>query len=115
MLFQLLLLSLIWRHSRFADTHPLLHISRYKYCLFVVDISLCSEVFQPGGSWSSPGPGSMYAPNHQVECDATFPYYVTMESQSPVSPSRRVGFVLTMLNTSSLVTCSVHEMRSILR
>ena len=29
------------------------------------------------------------------------------------SPSRRVGFVLALLNTSSLVTCSVHEMRSI--
>ena len=31
------------------------------------------------------------------------------------SPPRRVGFVLALLNTSSLVTCSVHEMRSILR
>ena len=31
------------------------------------------------------------------------------------SSSRRVGFVLVLLNTSSWVTCSVHEMRSILR
>ena len=51
--------SLIWRLSRVADTPPLLPISRYGYCLFVADVSLCSEVLQPGGSWSSSGSGSM--------------------------------------------------------
>ena len=51
--------SLIWRPSRVADTPPLLPISRYGYCLFVADVCLCSEVLQPGGSWSSSGSGSM--------------------------------------------------------
>ena len=32
--------SLIWRLSRVADTHPLVPISRYSYCLFVADVSL---------------------------------------------------------------------------
>ena len=45
--------------SRVADTPPLLPISRYGYCLFVAVVSLCSEVLQPGGSWSSSGSGSM--------------------------------------------------------
>ena len=52
--------SLIWRPSRVADTPPLLPISRYGYCLFVADVCLCSEVLQPGSSWSSSGSGSMY-------------------------------------------------------
>ena len=39
----------------------------------VADVCLHSEVLQPGGSWSSSGSGSMYASNHQVECDAIFP------------------------------------------
>ena len=51
--------SLIWRPSRVADTPPLLPISRYGYLLFVADVCLCSEVLQPGGSWSSSGSGSM--------------------------------------------------------
>ena len=51
--------SLIWRPSRVADTPPLLPISRYGYRLFVADVCLCSEVLQPGGSWSSSGSGSM--------------------------------------------------------
>ena len=51
--------SLIWRPSRVADTPPLLPISRYGYCLFVADVCLCSEVLQPGSSWSSSGTGSM--------------------------------------------------------
>ena len=51
--------SLIWRPSRVADTPPLLPISRYGHCLFVADVCLCSEVLQPGGSWSSSGSGSM--------------------------------------------------------
>ena len=51
--------SLIWRPSRVADTPPLLPISRYGHCLFVADVCLCSEVLQPGGSWSSSGPVSM--------------------------------------------------------
>ena len=51
--------SLIWRPSRVADTPPLLPISRYGYCLFVADVCLCSEVLQPGSSWSSSGSGSM--------------------------------------------------------
>ena len=51
--------SLIWRPSRVADTRPLLPISRYGYCLFVADVCLCSEVLQPGSSWSSSGSGSM--------------------------------------------------------
>ena len=51
--------SLIWRPSRVADTPPLLPISRYGHRLFVADVCLCSEVLQPGGSWSSSGSGSM--------------------------------------------------------
>ena len=51
--------SLIWRPSRVAHTPPLLPISRYGYCPFVADVCLCSEVLQPGGSWSSSGSGSM--------------------------------------------------------
>ena len=51
--------SLIWLPSRVADTPPLLPIYRYGYRLFVADVSLCSEVLQPGGSWSSSGSGSM--------------------------------------------------------
>ena len=51
--------SLIWHPSRVADTPPLLPISRYGYRLFVADVCLCSEVLQPGGSWSSSGSGSM--------------------------------------------------------
>ena len=27
--------------------------------IFAADVCLCSEVLQPGGSWSSPGSGSM--------------------------------------------------------
>ena len=50
---------LIWCPSRVADTPPLLPISRYGYCLFVADACLCSEVLQPGSSWSSSGSGSM--------------------------------------------------------
>ena len=50
---------LIWRPSRVADTPPLLPISRYGYRLFVADVCLCSEVLQPGCSWSSSGSGSM--------------------------------------------------------
>ena len=60
----------------------LLPISRYGYCLVVADVCLCAEVLKPGGSWSSSGSGSRQASNHQVECNATFPYQVTMESQS---------------------------------
>ena len=51
--------SIIWRPSRVADTPPLLPISWYSYYLFVADVSLCSEVLQPGGSWPSSGSGSM--------------------------------------------------------
>ena len=51
--------SLIWRPSRVADTPPLLPVSRYGYCLFIADVCLCSEVLQPGSSWSSSGSGSM--------------------------------------------------------
>ena len=77
---------------------------------------LYCEVRQPGGYWCSSGSSSMYAPNHQVECDADFPWLVTMDSQSPLNDSfKRVGFVLVMLNASSFVTCSIHELRSILR
>ena len=50
---------IIWRPSRVADTPPLIPISRYGYCLFVADVCLCSEVLQPGSSWSSSGSGSM--------------------------------------------------------
>ena len=72
------------------------------YCLRVVDVRLIRVVFQPGGSWSSSGSSSSYAPNFQVKCDATFPYLVTMESQSYLKyffKEGGVGFALAMLLT----------------
>ena len=58
--------SLIWRPFLVDDTPPLVPISLYSYCLSVVDVSLCSEVLQPGGSWSSSRSSPVYASNHQI-------------------------------------------------
>ena len=52
---------------------------------------LSCEVRQPGGYLSSSGSSSMHAPNHQVECDADFPWLVTMDSQSPLTDSIKEG------------------------
>ena len=66
--------SFIWRPSLVADIPPFVNISRHNVRICVVDVSLLSEVLQPGGYWSSSGFISMYASNNQVKCDATFPY-----------------------------------------
>ena len=103
------------RPSRVADTPPLLPISRYGHCLFVADVCLCYSCVVRSFSQVVLGlPLGLFPCRRPIIRSSVMPPFLRPPTRWPwkASPSRRVGFVLALLNTSSLVTCSVNEMRS---